>query len=241
MSKFSETPKGTESGSIDIKEVADTLDIDQKLVMGKLKEWDESRIIDLGPVSMVSRYRMLKPFPQTRLAARELIEMTYRELKAQDAESAERSKQVTQLITNDSCYARGLAAHFGDINSVPEEGCGNCQWCLTEERVVLEGNKNKKYRKTKRKKDNPDTDQERIDAVLEACPDRSDPELLAKIAFGVKSPKILRDGYGPPNKVFGSMAYCSFRVCNPISLQIVFASSGLSSPRCGMASACCVC
>lgn len=206
MSEGIKNPRDTELLSIDTDEVANALEIDRRQVMSKLRDWSDSKMIDLGPPDGISRYRVIKEFPQTQL--QEIIETTYNEFKAQDAETVERSGKVIKLITGNSCYARGLAAHFEDIGSVPKKGCGHCQWCLTKKRVMLFGDIVKNKNKGR-------LDAERITAVLAECPYRNDPELLAKIAFGVKSPKILREGYGPRNIVFGSMADCSFDVCNP--------------------------
>lgn len=208
MSKRIVTPRDAELVSIDIDEVANALEIDSRQVLSKLRDWNDSHIIDLSPAYGISRYRVLKSFPQTQLAVREIVETTYNELKAQDAETVMRSLKVTNLITGKSCYAHGLAAHFKDINSVPKTGCGHCQWCLTKKRVVLGAGGNKKN------KNKGKLDAKRINAVLKLCPIRNDPELLAKIAFGIKSPKILREGYSSWNRVFASMADCSFNVRN---------------------------
>lgn len=212
MAKKIEAPRDTDFVSIDIDKVADALEIRRSQVLEKLRDWDESEIIELGPADSIPRYRVLKPFPQTQQAIREIIEMTHNELTARDADTLKRSEKVLKLITGKSCYARGLAMHFEDINSVPVTGCGNCQWCLTKRRVVL-----KKQSKGK-------LEDERIAAVLAACPDRSDPELLAKVAFGVNSPTIKKYGFSPWSKVFGSMTDYSFNVCNSPYLPLCFAA-----------------
>lgn len=212
MAKKIEAPRDTDFVSIDIDEVANTLEIRRSHVLKKLQDWNESEIIELGHADSVSRYRVLKPFPQTQQDIREIIKIIYNELKARDIDTLKRSEKVLKLITGRSCYARGLAMHFEDRDSVPVTGCGNCQWCLTKKRVVL-----KKQRKGK-------LEAERIAAVLAECPDRSDPEFLAKIAFGVNSPKIKKNGYGSWNKVFGSMADYSFNVYNPSYLPLCFSA-----------------
>lgn len=214
LSKRIEAPRDTEFVTVDIDEIADAVEVSRSDVLEKLRGWDNSGIIDLGHADSISRYRVLKPFPTTRPAVREIVDMTYNELKGRDTETVKRSEKVIELLTGRSCYARGLAAHFEDMNSVPVRGCGNCQWCLTKKRVTLKG-------KAKRK-----LDPERVKAVLAACPDRSDPELLAKIAFGAMSPKIAKYGYGKSNKVFGSMEDYNFNVRNPF-VCILFCAPGL--------------
>lgn len=204
LSKRTEAPRDTEFVTVDIDEIADAVEVSRSEVLEKLKNWDNGGIIDLAYADTISRYCVLKPFPKTRPAVREIIDTTYNELKARDVETVKRSEKVIKLITGRSCYARDLAAHFEDMDSVPARGCGNCQWCLTKKRVALKGH-NKRELNAKR-----------IKAVLETCPDRSDPELLAKIAFGVMSPKIAKHGYGQSDKVFGSMADNNFDVHNPL-------------------------
>lgn len=204
LSKRIEAPRETEFVTVDIDEVADAVEVSRSDVLEKLEGWNNSGFIDLGYADTISRYRVLKPFPKTRPAVQEIVDIAYNELKARDTETAKRSEKVIELITGKSCYARGLAAHFEDMNSVPVRGCGNCQWCLTKQKITLKG-------KTKRK-----LNAARIKAVLAACPDRSDPELLAKIAFGAMSPKIAKYQYGKSNKVFGSMDDYKFNVRNPL-------------------------
>lgn len=192
--------------SIDIPLVAETVGVNRELVIRKLEAWNRQRVIELRCNGTISRYRMLKPFPQDPLEERELIDMAHNEVRAHKLAEMKRSQMVVDLVTGGSCFARSLAEYFGDEGSVPKKGCGKCQWCLTKERVVLN------YPRKSH------VDQGRIRAVLEGCPDTKDPELLAKLAFGISSPKILMATTGTSHRLRGSMKDCDFDVCNPIPL-----------------------
>ena len=111
---------------------------------------------------------------------------------------------VISLITSKSCLSRSLAAHFGDEDSIPASGCQNCTFCLTKTPVVFLG-ATKKLKKEK-------IDEGKIKAVLAATTARDDARFLARIAFGIQSPRVGIERLGK-NKVFGSCGGCDFEVC----------------------------
>jgi len=45
--------------------------------------------------------------------------------------SVKKNPTVRDFITISGCLSRELARHFGDESSVPQDRCGNCQYCLT--------------------------------------------------------------------------------------------------------------
>jgi hypothetical protein len=77
--------------------------------------------------------------------------------------------------------------------------CGHCTWCETHTQVVL----------SKTPPSRPDP--VRIAAVLEACGAGDDPRFLARIAFGISSPRVTVMKLGK-HQVFGSMDECDFMV-----------------------------
>jgi len=99
---------------------------------------------------------------------------------------------MLKLITNQACFSRALAQHFGDDLASGQTECGHCTWCLTHQAVVQQIPSKAAFNKA------------RFRAILSAVPDRDDPRLLAKIAFGIASPRItkLKLGRSP---LFGSM------------------------------------
>ena len=113
---------------------------------------------------------------------------------------------VIALITSKSCLSRSLAAHFGDEDSIPATpgGCANCTFCITQTPVTfLVGNKNT----LKKEK----IDEKKIKAVLAATKVRDDARFLARVAFGITSPRVGTEKLGR-SSVFGSCSGCDFEV-----------------------------
>lgn len=115
---------------------------------------------------------------------------------------------VIALITSNSCIARKLARHFGDEASIPaSSGCQNCTFCLTKTPVTfLCGNKKLKKERI---------DEGKIRAVLAATKARDDARFLARVAFGMQSPRVGREGLGKSG-VFGSCGGCDFEVSTSV-------------------------
>ena len=90
-----------------------------------------------------------------------------------------------------------LAEYFGDEGSVPGGMCGKCTFCMTGSGVEFIPTAEAK----------PDT--KKIQAILNACPERDDPRLLARMAFGITSPRLTTKRL-TKHHLFGSMASVDF-------------------------------
>ena len=99
---------------------------------------------------------------------------------------------MLKLITGRACFSHALAQHFGDDLPTGKKDCGHCTWCLTHQPVVQKIPPKGPFNNA------------RFKAILNTVADRDDPRLLAKIAFGIASPRItkLKLGRSP---LFGSM------------------------------------
>ena len=53
-------------------------------------------------------------------------------------------------------------------------------------------------------------DAARIQEILDACPERDDPRLLARMAFGITSPRLTAGKWSTSHPLFGSMVYADF-------------------------------
>jgi hypothetical protein len=95
--------------------------------------------------------------------------------------------------------AQTLAAYFGDATAVPEGICGSCTFCLTGAGTTFDP------------KFNTAVDEAKVQAILTACLDRDDPRLLARLAFGISSPRLTMNKLGK-HPVFGSMVETDFNV-----------------------------
>ncbi len=169
----------------------------------KLQEWHDRGAIELKPSGVVNRFRVLKEFPQGEDAKRDIITAVHEQIEAREQSDMERVHAVIDLITSNGCLARELARHFGDEESLPTNGCGNCSYCLTKTPTMfLEGDK---------KRQTDPIDEDKIKAILSATKIRDDARFLARVAFGISSPRVTTEKLGK-HAVFGSMDNCDFQV-----------------------------
>lgn len=94
--------------------------------------------------------------------------------------------------------AQALASYFGDEDAVPDGMCSQCSFCLTGSGV--------EYAPVTQSVPDP----HRIKEILDACPERDDPRLLARMAFGITSPRLTYGKWSTAHPSFGSMADTDF-------------------------------
>ena len=168
----------------------------------KLQEWNDMGVIELQPSGVVHRFRILKELPREELARSSVCKSIYNRIEEREKEDMERIQGVIDFVTTGGCLSRELASHFGDESSVPEDGCGNCQYCVTGAAVQFSRGGNRKGR----------VDEAKVKAILSATPVRDDPRFLARVGFGISSPRVTMEKLGK-HSVFGSLADCDFEVC----------------------------
>jgi len=169
----------------------------------RLQEWHASGAIELQPSGVVSRFRILENFPQGDSAKQDIVSAIYSQIEAREKSDMDRVQGVIDLITSNACLARGLARHFGDQDSIPKGGCGHCSFCLTAKSIkVIQGNKQQRKGLI---------DEGKIKAILSATKIRDDSRFLARVAFGISSPRVTAEKLGK-HAVFGSMDDCNFEV-----------------------------
>src|SRR5258705_9381660 len=95
--------------------------------------------------------------------------------------------------------AQGLASYFGDEDVVSGGMCGMCSFCTSGAGIEFEPTVDA----------TPDPAQ--IRAILNACPDRDDPRLLARMAFGITSPRLTANKLSTSHPLFGSMINADFK------------------------------
>ena len=96
--------------------------------------------------------------------------------------------------------AQSLANYFGDTNTVPGGLCGICTYCQTAEAVIFDP------------QSTTTPDSNKIRAVLAACPERDDPRLLARMAFGITSPRLTAGKWSTSHPHFGCMGNVDFNM-----------------------------
>jgi hypothetical protein len=89
--------------------------------------------------------------------------------------------------------AQSLANYFGDTDAVPGGLCGLCTYCKTAGGVIFDPQVTST------------ADPNKVRAILNACPERDDPRLLARMAFGITSPRLTAGRWSTSNPYFGSM------------------------------------
>jgi hypothetical protein len=99
------------------------------------------------------------------------------------------------------CFA-GLASclsvYFGEEDAVQGDFCGVCSFCKRGHGIDFKPVATAM----------PDPAQ--ITAILAACPERDDPRLLARMAFGITSPRLTAGKWSTSHPLFGSMGTTDF-------------------------------
>ena len=198
------TKKAKKWTQVDVDAIAQRGGCPREEVVRKLQYWDNCGAIDLQPSGTINRFRVLKDLPQDQKAKDCITPILYARIKEREKDELDRVEQVIGLITADSCISRGLAKHFGDEHSVPLLGCGHCSFCETKKPLSFARN-DKRYRKGR-------INAKAFKAVLAATAIRDDPYFLARVAFGVGSPRVTKEKL-TKDPVFGSMEDCDFEVC----------------------------
>lgn len=140
---------------------------------------DRDGIIRLTAKGVTPKFRVLqKKLPRTDEELDELAKKMYEDLERKEKDALQRTRELVDIITGEKCFAQGLAQHFGMSLPDDKEKCGHCTWCETGTAVELPP------------KEQRTLDLDGIRNVLEVCPVRDDPRFLARVAFGIMSPRV---------------------------------------------------
>lgn len=177
---------------IDVDAAANSSGLSRTNIVRKLNDWHESSIIDLQSSGVMNIYRVQATWPLPPEEQQRITEELYKDLEVREQQAIQRMQEVMDLVTAESCFARGLAEHFGDSLPGQAKQCGHCTWCEKHEAV-------EKIQPPRR-----DWDSASFLKILEAVPERDDPRYLARIAFGISSPRVTQAKLSS-SKIFGSM------------------------------------
>lgn len=161
-------------------------------IIKKLRQWQDSGKINLQRSGVVNVYRLMRPLPTTEEEKDQIIDSVYADLESREGQDLDRIDDVVSLLTGTKCFARALAEHFGDSLPEGKAECGECTWCETH---------------VPRRMDKPAPRTFNVglfDQILRVIPDRDDPRYLARVAFGIRSPRVTAARLGL-HPVFGSM------------------------------------
>ncbi|KAI7150913.1 ATP-dependent DNA helicase, partial [Hortaea werneckii] len=168
-------------------------------IINKLRQWQDSGKIELQHSGVVNVYRLMRALPTTKEEKDQIINDVYADLESREGQDLDRIDDVVSLLTGTKCFARALAEHFGDSLPEGKAECGECTWCGTH---------------VPRRMDKPAPrtfNVGRFDQILSIVPDRDDPRYLARVAFGIRSPRVTAARLGR-HQVFGSMEDHDFGV-----------------------------
>ncbi|KAH9944291.1 ATP-dependent DNA helicase [Epithele typhae] len=150
------------------------------------------------PSQLRNRYMVLNAMPKSSKDIKSLATTMYQRMVGREEEAVEKIRKVIGYATADDCMAQGLATYFGDDDAVPDGMCGHCTFCTTGAGV--------EYEPIAQSVPSPHA----IRAILDACPERDDPRLLARMAFGITSPRLTIGKWSTSHPLFGSMVNTDF-------------------------------
>ncbi|KAJ8122979.1 hypothetical protein ONZ43_g959 [Nemania bipapillata] len=178
--------------TIDVNAVAKDVGLLRTDLIRKLNELNDKGVLRLKVSGVVNRYKILKKPPGTSKEIGKITDKLHAEMESREIDAMKRFEAVCDLLTDSQCFARALTEYFGMSLPDGKSKCGHCTYCLTGKPVVLPP------------KPNPTIDKAGINAILDACDVRDDPRFLARIAFGIKSPRVTQLKLDKKN-IFGSL------------------------------------
>lgn len=184
---------------IDVDSAAARAGIPRTDIVHKLNDLNERQILELKPAGVLNVYKITKQLPKSPGELEKLVDAIYSVVEKREQEALQRTEEMLHLISSNSCFSRSLAQHFGDELPHGKKECGHCTWCQTHKAVVQEIPPPVQFNRSAFK------------AILEQVSDRDDPRLLARIAFGITSPRVTALKLSK-NPVFGSMEDHEFMV-----------------------------
>lgn len=143
-----------------------------------LDRLDREGIIQLTAKGVTPKFRVLQKLPQTTQELDDIAKKMYVDLVQKEKDALQRTKEVVDLVTGKKCFALSLAHHFGMTLPDDKTSCGHCTFCGTGEAIKLPP------------KETRALDRDGIRQVLADCPVRDDPRFLARVAFGITSPRV---------------------------------------------------
>ncbi|GAA5936353.1 hypothetical protein JCM3775_006476 [Rhodotorula graminis] len=170
--------KGPTWHTVDVVPAAEDSNIPRADLVRCISRWELHGLCEVKVAGVRNRYHVTGTLPELDEDIDELADKLYKQLYDREEADVKRLRNVVDFVRGGKCYAQELAEYFGDPTSVPNGTCGNCSFCTTKAKIPFEP----RY-------DAPFTDKQ-IAFVMGVCGVRDDPRFLARLAFGVSSPRI---------------------------------------------------
>jgi superfamily II DNA helicase RecQ len=190
--------------NIAVDDLANTSHLERADIVRKLDQWNELGAVELKKEGVRTSFRLERPLPSSAAEIDEIIKQVDDSMGATEQMNLSRTKALIDLITDAKCFSRALAGYFGETNNNAPENCGHCTWCETRTKVNLPNEPPQP------------PDPEKVKKVLDKISVRDDPRFLAKVAFGIKSPRAT------DLKVYNTGVFESMNVCEFTELLRVF-------------------
>ncbi|KAJ7103619.1 ATP-dependent DNA helicase [Mycena belliarum] len=190
-----------EKFEVNVVDVATQSGMDRSDLARKINRWEFDGFIQTKPSQLRSRYLILPKgdrLPKTPEGIEKVAAQLYQGMKKREEDGVAKLREVLQLATDDECIPRNLTQYFGGEDTVPEEGCGFCTFCTTGQGVSFSPHTVVQVNKSQ------------VSAILNACHERDDPRLLARMAFGITSPRLTALKCSTSHPLFGSMVNTDF-------------------------------
>lgn len=199
---LSHARKATKLHHIDPAAASQKAGVPRPAIVRLLNELNDRGAIRLRATGVLNKYKVLGPLPRTNKELDALTDKVHAELEGREKQALERIQQVVSLFTRPACFARSLAQNFGmDLpgGSSTTTRCERCTFCVGGGALKLPPAPPKVV------------DYAGIKKILAATDVRDDPRFLARVAFGIKSPRVGRLKLDR-TPVFASLADHDFEV-----------------------------
>lgn len=170
--------KASKLHHVDVEKASSVLGVAREDIVRKLNDLNEHSIIDLKVAGVLKVYKVLKALPKTKQDITVLADAIYEVLENSEKQALARTQDMLDLVTAKACFSASLADHFGDTLPDGKKECGHCTWCLTHAGVTLVQPPPVKFNDSAFK------------AILSRVKSRDDPRFLARVAFGIGSPRV---------------------------------------------------
>ncbi|KAK7219267.1 hypothetical protein V2G26_007270 [Clonostachys chloroleuca] len=184
---------------IDLKAATNATGASRNDIVRLLNDLSNSGVIQLTVGGVEQKYKVLSRLPHTETEIDNLVGKVYQDLEKREKQALDRVQGVLDFLASPTCFARFIAEHFGMSLPDGKKSCGHCTPCFTGTSMHLPTPKSKTL------------DQSQIRAVLAATKIRDDPLFLARVAFGISSPRATKSKLSK-HPIFGSMANDDFEM-----------------------------
>lgn len=170
--------KKTKYTHVDVNQIVRDTGYHRANIIQILDHLDRDGAIRLTAKGVTPKFRVLQKLPKTDEELHKLAENMYADLEQKEKDALHRTREVVDLITGQKCFSQAMAQHFGMDLPDGKEECGHCMFCETGKAVAPPPKQQRPL------------DRGLVRQVLADCPVRDDPRFLARVAFGIMSPRV---------------------------------------------------